>query len=81
MPMLTVGGILFLITNLQVGVGPHPRHLAGGQGGQGRAKRFSVSAASNGVGPSQDGSFWLVWGGPGIMRAWHLLGVQEVFHE
>lgn len=61
MPMLTVGGILFLITNLQVGVvGPHPRHLAGGRGGQGKAKHFSISAASNRVGPSQDGSFWLV---------------------
>lgn len=42
MPMLTVGGILFLMTNLQVEAHPHPRHLMGGWGGTRAAKHFST---------------------------------------
>lgn len=42
MPMLTIGGILFLITNLQVGVFPNPRHLAGWRERGGKVRPFSV---------------------------------------
>lgn len=50
MPMLTVGGILFLMTNLQVEACPHPRHLAGGWGGLRAAKTlFHISCLSRGL--------------------------------
>lgn len=79
MPMLSVGGILFLMTNLQVEACPHPRHLAGGWGGMRTAKHLSTSAASVGGWPEPG---WWLWveGGLGIMMAWHRLGAH-CFHE